>query len=171
MLPHRDGIAIVQAMRGAGVATPVLFLTARTTEADIIAGLDAGGDDYVRKPFGIGEVLARLRSIARREKIARPTVLNVGSVRYDPLSRHATRHDRDLALTRRETVFLEYFMRNTGRVLPRQLIASALWPHHSDIGSNVIDVYVKRLRRKLHAAGEQPVLHTVRGIGYRFEER
>jgi two-component system OmpR family response regulator len=170
LLPHKDGIAIVRTMRDAGVATPVLFLTARTTEADTIAALDAGGDDYVRKPFGIGEVLARLRSISRREKVARPPILEVGGVRYDPTSRRATRYERDLALTRRETVFLEYFMRNSGCVLPREAIAIALWPHDRDIGSNIIDVYVKRLRGKLHGAGEPPVLHTVRGIGYRFED-
>jgi DNA-binding response OmpR family regulator len=171
MLPGRDGIEIVRSMRSAGVTTPVLLLTARTTEADIVAGLDAGADDYVRKPFGLSELLARLRSLARREAIPRAVVLSSGSVHYDPVTRRATRHERELELTRRETVFLEYFIRNAGRALSRETIALALWPRDDDIGSNVIDVYVKRLRTKLHGPGEEPVLHTVRGIGYRFEER
>jgi two-component system OmpR family response regulator len=171
MLPGRDGIDILRSMRAAGVATPVLLLTARTTESDIVTGLDAGADDYVRKPFGLAELHARLRSLARREVAPRELVLGSGSVRYDPVTRRATRHDRVLELTRRETVFLEYFVRNAGRVLSREAIALALWPRDDDIGSNVIDVYVKRLRTKLHGPGEDPVLHTVRGVGYRFEER
>jgi two-component system response regulator MprA len=170
MLPGRDGIEIVTTMRGAGVTTPVLFLTARTTEAETVAGLDAGADDYLRKPFGIGELLARLRSISRREKIIRETVLDVGGVRYDPVSRRATRNERELELTRRELAFLELFLRNAGRALTREAIATALWPADSEISSNVIDVYVKRLRHKLTGSGETQVLHTVRGIGYRFEQ-
>ena len=171
MLPGRDGIEIVRSMRDSGVTTPVLFLTARTTEADTVLGLDSGADDYLRKPFGVGELLARLRSISRRKRVARATVMSHGSVRYDPVSRRATRNERELELTRRETAFLEYFLRNVGRALSREMIATALWSSDSEIGSNVIDVYVKRLRTKLHGAGEIPVLHTVRGIGYRFEER
>jgi DNA-binding response OmpR family regulator len=171
MLPGRDGLQIVRSLRRAGVATPVLFLTARTTEADTVSGLDAGADDYLRKPFGIGELLARIRSICRRERIVRQAVVTTGTVRYDPVSRRATRLARELELTRRETAFLEFFIRNHGRALSREDIADALWPRDADISSNVIDVYVKRLRNKLHGPGEPPVLHTVRGIGYRFEER
>jgi two-component system copper resistance phosphate regulon response regulator CusR len=171
MLPGRDGLAIVETIRSLGVTTPVLFLTARTTEADTVAGLDAGADDYLRKPFGVAELLARLRSISRREKIIRETVLQAAGVRYDPVARRATRNDRELELTRREMAFLELFLRNAGRALTREAIASALWPADNEISSNVIDVYVKRLRHKLHGTGESRVLHTVRGIGYRFEDR
>ena len=171
MLPGRDGVDIVRSIRRAGVTTPVLFLTARTTEADTVQGLDAGADDYLRKPFGVSELLARLRSISRRDRISRETVMSSGSVRYDPVSRRAMRNERELGLTRRETAFLEYFLRNVGRALSREMIASALWSSDNEIASNVIDVYVKRLRTKLHGANETPVLHTVRGIGYRFEER
>jgi DNA-binding response OmpR family regulator len=171
MLPGRDGLQIVDTIRSLGVTTPVLFLTARTTEADTVAGLDAGADDYLRKPFGIAELLARLRSISRREKIIRETILQAGGVRYDPVARRATRNERELELTRREMAFLELFLRNAGRALTREAIATALWPADNEISSNVIDVYVKRLRHKLHGSGESQLLHTVRGIGYRFEDR
>jgi DNA-binding response OmpR family regulator len=171
MLPERDGIAVVRALRTMGVTTPVLMLTARITEADTVAGLDAGADDYLRKPFGVGELLARLRSLARRDRSERPPAMTCGGVSYDPISRKAMRNGRQLDLTYRETIFLEYFLRNAGRALTREMIAAALWPSESEIGSNVIDVYVRRLRTKLHAPGETAVLHTMRGVGYRLDER
>jgi two-component system OmpR family response regulator len=170
MLPGRDGIGVVRSLRDLGVTTPVLFLTARTSEEDTVAALDAGGDDYLRKPFGLAELLARIRSVARRERTHRPTALTCGSIRYDPASRRATRDERDLGLTQRETAFLEYFLRNPGRVLSRDMIAQALWSHETEIESNVIDVYIRRLRAKLHGRGERAVLQTVRGIGYRLED-
>jgi two-component system OmpR family response regulator len=170
MLPGRDGIAVVGALRELGVRTPVLMLTARITEGDTVAGLDAGADDYLRKPFGISELQARLRSLSRREPRERPPAMSCGGVTYDPVSRRATRSGRVLDLTYRETIFLEYFLRNAGRALSREMIAAALWPSSSEIGSNVIDVYVRRLRAKLSASGEAPVLHTVRGIGYRLDD-
>ncbi|MGA2395128.1 MAG: response regulator transcription factor [Candidatus Lustribacter sp.] len=169
MLPGRDGIAVVRALRDLDVRTPVLMLTARITEADTVAGLDAGADDYLRKPFGIAELQARLRSISRREPRERPATMSCGGVAYDPVSRRATRNGRELDLTHRETIFLEYFLRNAGRALSREMIAAALWPSDSEIGSNVIDVYVRRLRAKLNAPGETPLLQTVRGIGYRLD--
>ncbi len=171
MLPGRDGLDVVRALRALDVRTPVLMLTARITEADTVAGLDAGADDYLRKPFGIAELQARLRSLARREPRERPPAMACAGVRYDPASRRATRNGRELNLTRRENIFLEYFMRNVGRALTREMISAALWPSESEIGSNVIDVYVRRLRSKLEAPGETPLLHTVRGVGYRFDER
>jgi DNA-binding response OmpR family regulator len=170
MLPERNGIDVVRSLRSLGVTTPVLFLTARTTEEDSVAGLDAGGDDYVRKPFGVAELLARLRSLARRERAPRPPALRCADVEFDPAARRATRNARPLDLTQRETAFLEYFMRNTGRVLSRDMIAAALWPSEHDIASNVIDVYIRRLRGKLHGPGERAILHTVRGVGYRLED-
>jgi DNA-binding response OmpR family regulator len=171
MLPGRDGIAVVRALRDLGVRTPVLMLTARITEADTVAGLDAGADDYLRKPFGIAELQARLRSLSRREPRERVPAMTCGGLHYDPVSRRATRNGRELELTYRETIFLEYFLRNAGRALSREMIAAALWPSESEIGSNVIDVYVRRLRAKLDAPGEAPVLHTVRGVGYRLDDR
>jgi DNA-binding response OmpR family regulator len=171
MLPGRDGISIVRGLRALGIRTPVLMLTARITEADTVAGLDAGADDYMRKPFGVAELQARLRSLARRESREVPAALACGGVEYDPVSRRATRNGRVLDLTYRETIFLEYFLRNAGRALSRDMIAVALWPSESEIGSNVIDVYVRRLRAKLDAGGESPVLLTVRGVGYRMDDR
>lgn len=171
MLPGRDGIEIVRNLRGLGIRTPVLMLTARITEADTVAGLDAGADDYMRKPFGVAELQARLRSLARREPREATPAMACGGVVYDPVSRRATRNGRPLDLTYRETVFLEYFLRNAGRALSREMIAVALWPSESEIGSNVIDVYVRRLRAKLDAAGETPILLTVRGVGYRMDDR
>jgi two-component system OmpR family response regulator len=169
MLPSRDGITVVRSLRAAGVATPILLLTARTAEADTVIGLDAGADDYLRKPFGIAELQARIRSLARRERSYRPTVIRSGTIAFDSTSRRARRGDRDLDLTVRESAFLEYFLRNAGRALSRDAIAAALWPADAEIASNVIDVYVRRLRAKLHGAGESRVLATVRGIGYRLE--
>jgi DNA-binding response OmpR family regulator len=171
MLPGRDGIEIVRALRGLGIRTPVLMLTARITEEDTVAGLDAGADDYMRKPFGVAELQARLRSLARREPREAAVAMACGGVVYDPVSRRASRNGRPLDLTYRETVFLEYFLRNAGRALSREMIAVALWPSESEIGSNVIDVYVRRLRAKLDAAGEPPILLTVRGVGYRMDDR
>ena len=170
MLPGRDGTEVVRTLRELGVRTPVLMLTARITEAETVAGLDAGADDYMRKPFGILELQARLRSLARREPRERPPAMACGGITYDPISRRATRNGRTLELTHRELIFLEYFLRNAGRALSREMIAAALWPSESDIGSNVIDVYIRRLRAKLDAPGETPVLHTVRGVGYRLDE-
>jgi DNA-binding response OmpR family regulator len=168
MLPGRDGIAVVRNLRELDVRTPVLMLTARITEADSVLGLDAGADDYLRKPFGLAELQARLRSLLRREPRERPAPLAYGGVVFDPVSRQASRSGRPLELTNRETIFLEYFLRNIGRALSRDMISAALWPSENEIGSNVIDVYVRRLRAKLEAGGEPPVLHTVRGMGYRF---
>lgn len=171
MLPGRDGIQVVRTLRELGVRTPVLMLTARITEAETVAGLDAGADDYMRKPFGILELQARLRSLARREPRAQLPAVTCGGITYDPVSRRATRNGRALELTHRELIFLEYFLRNAGRALSREMIAAALWPSENEIGSNVIDVYVRRLRAKLNAPGETPVLQTVRGVGYRLDER
>jgi DNA-binding response OmpR family regulator len=171
MLPGRDGIAVVRALREIGVRTPVLMLTARITEAETVAGLDAGADDYMRKPFGVLELQARLRSLARREPRELPVALSCGGITFDPISRRATRNGRALDLTHRELVFLEYFLRNAGRALSREMIAVALWPSEIEISSNVIDVYVRRLRTKLNGPGESEALQTVRGVGYRLDER
>lgn len=171
MLPGQDGVTVVRKLRALGVRTPVLMLTARITEEDTVAGLDAGADDYLRKPFGVAELQARLRSLGRREPRERPPAMSAGGITYDPVSRRASRNGRALELTQRETVFLEYFLRNSGRALSREMIAAALWPSETEIGSNVIDVYVGRLRAKLHGPGEAPVLRTVRGIGYRLDDQ
>jgi DNA-binding response OmpR family regulator len=171
-LPKRDGLSVVRSLRSGGVRTPVLMLTSRDTADDVIAGLDAGADDYLRKPFVFGELEARLRSIARR---ASPdsvdALLRVGDLRFDLRSRRAMRGGEEIDLTAREAAFLEYFMRNAGRLITRRMIEDALFERESETTSNVVEVYVSRLRAKLTTGGAPQLLHTVRGAGYRFGER
>jgi len=168
-LPRRDGLQLLRNARSAGIATPVLLLTSRDTVEDVVAGLDAGADDYLRKPFAFGELEARVRALARRRvRSLADEILTLGDLRFDVRSRRVTRGHREISLTARETAFLEYFMRNAGVTLTRSAIEDALFDRHSEVVSNVIDVYVRRLRAKLCATGEPQVLHTVRGVGYRF---
>jgi two-component system OmpR family response regulator len=170
-LPKRDGLSVVRSLREQRVRTPVLILTSRDTADDVIAGLDAGADDYLRKPFVFGELEARLRSVVRRNSAHVVSAeIAVGDVRLDLASRLVTRGERRIELTTRETGFLEYFMRNAGRLLTRRMIEDALFGRESDATSNVVEVYVSRLRAKLTAGGEPQILHTVRGAGYRFGE-
>lgn len=169
-LPRRDGIAVARSLRRHGIHTPILMLTSRDTVADTIAGLDAGADDYLRKPFAFGELEARLRSLARRLPSAPVAELRVGDVTMDLATREVTRGARTIALTARESAFLEYLMRNAGRLLTRGMIESALWERDRETSSNVIEVYVRRLRAKLTVEGESDLIHTVRGAGYRFAD-
>lgn len=168
-LPKRDGMSVVRNMRAARVNTPVLILTSRDTPGDVIEGLDAGADDYLRKPFVFGELEARLRTIVRRKTDeSRDATLRVDDLTFDLSSRRAVRGLRTLDLTARESAFLEFFMRNSGRLVERRMIEDALFERESETTSNVVDVYVSRLRSKLTAGGEPQLLHTVRGAGYRF---
>lgn len=171
-LPKRDGLSVVRSLRERLVRTPVLMLTSRDTPQDVIAGLDAGADDYLRKPFVFGELEARLRTIVRRSSAKTlDAQLRVADLVFDLGSRRARRNDRDIDLTAREAAFLEYFMRNAGRVISRSMIEDALFERESETTSNVVEVYVSRLRSKLTRARERQLLHTVRGAGYRFGER
>lgn len=171
-LPKRDGLSVVRAMRERGSRTPVLVLTSRDTTNDIIEGLDAGADDYLRKPFVFEELEARLRSIVRREGAsAAGTQLQVADLVFDVASRRAFRGTRELNLTARETAFLEYFMRHSERLVTRRMLEDALFDRDNSSSSNVIDVYVSRLRAKLAVRAESQLLHTVRGAGYRFGEK
>jgi DNA-binding response OmpR family regulator len=170
-LPKRDGLSVVRSLRTRGIRTPVLMLTSRDTPDDVIAGLDAGADDYLRKPFVFGELEARLRSIVRRANAERlDAQLQVGDVVFDLASRRARRGRRSIELTAREAAFLEYFMRNANRLISRAMIEDALFERESETMSNVVEVYVSRLRAKLTAGDEPQILHTVRGAGYRFGE-
>jgi DNA-binding response OmpR family regulator len=166
MLPKRDGFAILRAMRGRGVTTPVLVLTARDSVADKVAGLDVGADDYLTKPFAFDEFLARVRALLRRGSDARTPILRVGDLLLDPARREVRRGERRIAVTTREYALLEYFMRNAGRVLTRPMITEHVWGLDFDPESNVVDVYVGYLRRKIDAAGERLLLRTLRGAGY-----
>jgi DNA-binding response OmpR family regulator len=168
MIPGKDGFSVLRSLRLKGVATPVLILTARDTVGDAIAGLDGGADDYLRKPFDFGELLARLRSITRREPSAIRLELRVEDLVFDLGTRRVTRDDEEVQLTARESAYLEYFMRNAGLLITRQMLETALWNDEMQATSNVIDVYVRRLRTKLNRGGRPSLLHTVRGAGYRF---
>lgn len=168
-LPKRDGLSVVRGLRERQVRTPVLMLTSRDTPEDVIAGLDAGADDYLRKPFVFGELEARLRTIVRRGSAdTLDAELRVADVTFDMRSRRVRRGDRQIDLTAREAAFLEYFMRNAGRLVTRAMIEDALFERESETTSNVVEVYVSRLRAKLTTGREQQLLHTVRGAGYRF---
>jgi len=168
MLPGKDGIAVARALRSDGVQTPILMLTSRDTTDDVIDGLDAGADDYLRKPFVFAELEARLRSLGRRIAAPASNELRVADVVLDLATRRATRAGRPLDLTARDTAYLEYLMRNAGMLLTQRMIEDSVWERDSDNISNVIAVYIRRLRAKLSAAGEAPLIHTVRGAGYRF---
>jgi two-component system copper resistance phosphate regulon response regulator CusR len=168
MLPGRDGLSVVREMRKREVGTPVLLLSSRDTVDDTIAGLDAGADDYLRKPFVFRELDARLRSITRRGDAPPQKELRRGDLRLDQASRRVFRGDVPLQLTARETAFVEYFMLNAGLLLTRPMIEDALWEPGRDTESNIIEVYVRRLRSKLSPNGEPNLIHTIRGAGYRF---
>jgi DNA-binding response OmpR family regulator len=166
MLPKRDGFAVLRAMRAERQETPVLLLTARDAVSDKVTGLDLGADDYLTKPFAFDEFLARVRALLRRGQGRRAPVLRLGDLTLDPASREVTRGGRRIALTTREYALLEYFLRNPGRVLTRPMLAEHVWGLDFDRETNIIDVYVGYLRRKIDGTGERRLLHTVRGAGY-----
>ena len=165
MLPKVDGFAILKAVRDQRVTTPVLVLTARDSVADKVRGLDLGADDYLTKPFSFDEFLARVRALLRRGAAAVP-VLSVADLTLDPSTREVRRAGRRITLTVREHALLEYFMRNAGRVLTRPMLAEHVWGLDFDPESNIVDVYVGYLRRKIDGAADARLLHTVRGAGY-----
>jgi DNA-binding response OmpR family regulator len=166
MLPRRDGLDVLKTIRGRGVTTPVLMLTARDAVADKVAGLDLGADDYLTKPFAFEELVARVRALLRRGTDQRASVLRLGDLTLDPVTREARRGPRRIELTAREYALLDYFLRHPGRVLTRPMIAEHVWGLDFDAESNIIDVYIGYLRRKIDAPGEPRLLHTLRGSGY-----
>ena len=170
MLPKKPGFQVLRELRQAKVATPVLMLTARDTVEDKVQGLDAGADDYLTKPFVFAELLARVRALLRRRAEARSPRLQVADLVLDPATRSVTRGGQSITLTNREFALLEYLMRNAGRVLTRTAITEHVWDYDFDSGTNVIDVYVNYLRKKIDAGHEPKLLHTVRGAGYVLRE-
>jgi two-component system OmpR family response regulator len=168
MLPGLDGLAVLRAIRAAGLSCPVLFLSALSSVGDRIDGLDSGSDDYLTKPFSFAELLARVNALLRRAEVRVGTdpTITVGDLDIDLLSRAVRRGERRIELKPREYLLLEYLARNAGRVVTRTMLLEKVWDYHFDPGTNVIDVHVSRLRRKLEEAGESPLLHTVRGAGY-----
>lgn len=172
MLPGLDGLAMLGAIRAAGITAPALILSALGTVDDRIDGLRAGADDYLCKPFSFGELSARVEALMRRaERPAgdgKPTRLAVGDLDIDLLARTVTRQGRPIQLGAREYNILEYLARHAGQVVTRTMMLEKIWNYHFDPGSNVVDVHIGRLRRKLEDGFDSPILHTVRGAGYRL---
>jgi two-component system OmpR family response regulator len=171
MIPAPDGFEVCRRMRGDGRWVPVLMLTARDAVADRVAGLDAGADDYLVKPFAFDELFARLRALVRREPGERPPLLEVGDLRLDPASKEVTRGDRRIELSAKEFALLDLFMRHPGEVLGRTQILDHVWDFAYSGTSNVVDVYVRYLRDKVDRPFGVASIETVRGHGYRLSKR
>jgi two-component system, OmpR family, response regulator len=170
MLPGGiDGLGIVESLRRTADRTPILILSALAEVDDRIRGLRAGGDDYLTKPFAFGELLARLEALARRSQgVEIQTVLTVADLRIDLLSHRVTRDGKPIQLQRREFKLLEYLARHVNQVVTRTMLLENVWEHHFDPQTNVIDVHISKLRQKIDAGAARPLLHTVRGVGYRL---
>jgi heavy metal response regulator len=165
-LPRMDGVCVLQEIRRARVPTPVLLLTVRATIEEKVLGLDAGADDYLTKPFAFQELVARVRALLRRRAEASPPILQIADLTLDPARRAVYRGGERIDLTPREFALLDYFMRHPGRVLTRTMIAEHVWDYSFDSTTNVIDVYVNYLRKKIDTDREPKLLHTMRGVGY-----
>ncbi|WP_060979477.1 MULTISPECIES: response regulator transcription factor [Pseudomonadota] len=172
-LPQLDGLSVLQALRAEGRTVPVLILSALGQVDDRIRGLDSGADDYLPKPFSFQELIARLSAIIRRsEGVASTTVVRqVADLELDLLARSARRGDRNIELFAKEFQILDYLVRHAGQVVTRTMMLEAVWDYGFDTGTNVIDVHISRLRSKIDQPGERPLLHTVRGAGYRLDAR
>ena len=167
MLPDIDGIAVMRQLRDDGVSSPFLIISALGEIDDKVRGLRAGGDDYLVKPFSFIELLARLEALGRRsDTVAKETILRVGDLAIDLIARTASRHGKDIQLLPREFQLLEYLARNEGRVVSRAMLLQHVWDLHFDPSTNIIDVYVGRVRRKVDDGQAYPLIHTIRGIGY-----
>ena len=167
MLPGLDGLAIVKTIRGAGVKTPVIFLTTMSGIDDRVEGLEAGGDDYLLKPFAFSELLARINALARRPPLRdEETVLEVAGLKMDLIRRNVTRDGKTIDLQPREFRLLEYLMRNSGRVVTRTMLLEQVWDFHFDPKTNVVETHISRLRSKVDKPFETELIHTTRGAGY-----
>lgn len=166
MLPGKPGFQVIRELRQAKIAIPVLLLTARDAVEDRVQGLDVGADDYLTKPFAFAELLARVRALLRRGATAQASLLRLADLTLDPAKRTVNRGGEVLPLTNREFALLEYFMRNPERVLTRTMIAEHVWDYSFDSTTNVIDVYVNYLRKKIDTGRKRKLIHTLRGVGY-----
>ena len=168
MLPGGSGFDLCTLLRRRGVRTPILMLTARDTVDDRVSGLDAGADDYLTKPFAFRELVARIRALARREPALVPETVRVADLEVDIASREVRRRGRPIVLTAKEFALLEFFVRHAGQVVDRAAITAHVWDENHDPFTNVLEVLIRRLRRKIDDAYEPKLIHTLRGAGYRF---
>ena len=170
MLPEKDGLAVCREIRNKRINTPVLMLTARDALDDRVSGLDSGADDYLVKPFEVDELRARIRALLRRESSSKSALLQVGDLSLDPATHAVERAGKAIDLTAKEYSLLEYFMRHPNHIISREMAESSLWSYDHVVTSNVVDVYVRRLRRKIDDPHEVKLLETIRGAGYRLRE-
>ncbi len=166
MIPKIDGLEVLKRIRSSKNNVPILILTAKNTVEDIVKGLDSGCDDYLTKPFNFMVFLARIRALLRREKIEKEPLIKIADLILSPVTHKVTRRGVDIELTSKEYALLEYFMRNPDRVLTRTMISEHVWDYHFDSLTNVIDVYVNYLRRKIDKDFDPKLIHTIRGVGY-----
>ncbi len=166
MIPKIDGWEVLRRIRGKKDNVPILILTAKNGVEDIVRGLDSGCDDYLTKPFAFAEFLARVRALLRREKVEKEPVLQVGDLTLSLVTHRVTRGEREIELTSKEYALLEYMMRNPNKVLTRAMISEHVWDYHFDSMTNVIDVYVNYLRKKIDKDFDTKLIHTIRGVGY-----
>jgi DNA-binding response OmpR family regulator len=169
MLPKKDGIAVCKDLRAKKINTPILMLTARDSVEDRVKGLDSGADDYLIKPFAFSELLARVRALLRRESLSKTPRIQVGDLLLDTLTREAWRGDRKIDLTTKEYSILEYFMSHPNMVITRTMLEENGWDYEYDNMSNIIDVYIRRLRRKIDGDTDDSLIQTIRGAGYRLK--
>lgn len=170
MMPKKDGLSVLRKLRQCGNNVPVLLLTAKDAVSDRVAGLDAGADDYLTKPYAFDELLARIRALLRRQSSEKSDCMSVGDLKLCVSSRKVTRGGREIALSAKEFSLLESLMRHKGSVLSRAQLENQVWDYDFDGGSNVIDVYIRYLRRKIDDPFEKKLIHTVRGAGYVLKE-
>jgi heavy metal response regulator len=170
MLPKRDGMSVVKELRSKKVMVPVLMLTAKDSLDDIVTGLNSGSDDYLTKPFAFAELLARVRALLRRTELERGAEIRFADLRLDPVTHKVWRKDKEIDLTAKEYALLEFFMRNPNQVLTRTTIAENVWDYVFDSFTNIIDVYVNYLRKKVDRDADKKLIHTVRGLGYILKE-
>ncbi|HET9239604.1 MAG TPA: response regulator transcription factor [Oligoflexus sp.] len=169
MLPIKDGLTVLRNLRAGGISTPVLILTAKDTTQDVVKGLDEGGDDYLKKPFSLDELLARVRALLRRKDTEVATVIEVGPIKIDPSKKMVTREGKPIELTAKEYALMEYFGRNAGVVLSRTQLSEHVWDMNFEPTSNVVDVYVGYLRNKIDKPWESNFIKTMRGHGYMLD--
>jgi len=170
MMPKKDGVSVCRDLRSKNVNTPILMLTAKDTVEDRVKGLNSGADDYLIKPFAFNELLARVRALLRRDGMTKTPEIKVGNLTLDTLTREVFWKDKAIELTTKEYIILDYFMRHPSMIITRTMIEEHAWDYDFDSMSNLVDVYIRRLRQKIHPIKGKNIIQTVRGAGYRLKE-